>query len=307
MSDFLSSPEIRQYSHLELIARQVVEGFITGLHKSPFHGFSVEFAEHRLYNTGESTRHIDWKLYARTEKLFIKNFEEETNLRCQIVIDNSHSMYYPEKKGDLNKLGFSVYSAAAIIELMKKQRDAVGLSLFSGEVSKHYTARSGQVHRKVMMRELENLLETEKQNIPNQSFVAGCLHDIAERIHKRSLLLIFSDMIDHSEKKEEIFSALRHLKHNKHEIILFHVHDADTELNFEFENRPYRFVDLESKEELKVNPLEIKELYRKKASEYFNQIKLECGHFGIDFVVADVKAGFHQVLYPYLVKRTLMP
>ncbi len=140
MSDFHLHPNIKQYGHLDLIAKQVVEGFITGLHKSPFHGFSVEFAEHRLYNTGESTRHIDWKLFARTEKLFIKNYEEETNLRCQLVIDNSSSMYYPDKKEDLNKIGFSVYAAAAIMELMKKQRDALGLSLFSNEVTTHYDA-----------------------------------------------------------------------------------------------------------------------------------------------------------------------
>jgi len=307
MSDFYLHPSIQQYTHLDLIAKQVVEGFITGLHKSPFHGFSVEFAEHRLYNTGESTRHIDWKLYARTEKLFIKNYEEETNLRCQLVIDNSSSMFYPKKKDDLNKIGFSIYAAAAIMELMKKQRDAIGLSLFSNEVTTFYKAKSSLVHRKVILQDLDDELKNMEDSAPTQSFVASSLHDIAERIHKRSLVIIFSDMIDHKEKKEEIFSALRHLKHNKHEVILFHVHDEETELNFEFDNRPYRFVDVESGEEMKLNPAEVKDLYKERAKKYFDDIKLECGHFGIDFVAANVKEGFHQVLYPYLVKRQKMP
>ncbi len=306
MQDFYLHPDVQQYSHLDLIARQVVEGFITGLHKSPFHGFSVEFAEHRLYNTGESTRHIDWKLFARTEKLFIKNYEEETNLRCQLVIDHSSSMYYPNKKDDLNKIGFSIYAAAAIMELMRKQRDAIGLSLFSDKVDKFYKAKSSQVQRKVILQDLGDLLSQEKSE-NNQSFVASCLHDIAERVHKRSLVIIFSDMIDHKEKKEEIFSALRHLKHNKHEVILFHVHDKDTEVDFDFDNRPYRFVDIESGEEMKLNPSEVKEAYKERAKKYFEDIKLECLHFGIDFVPANVKQGFHQILYPYLVKRQKMP
>jgi len=306
MSEFYLDPSVQQYGHLDLIAKQVVEGFITGLHKSPFHGFSVEFAEHRSYNTGESTRHIDWKLFARTEKLFVKNYEEETNLRCQLVIDISGSMYYPDKKEYLNKIGFSIYAAAAIMELMKRQRDALGLSLFSSEVSKHFSPKSSQIHRKILLRELDELLYNSVHEDFQKSLVASSLHDIAERIHKRSLVIIFSDMIDHQEKQEDIFSALRHLKHNKHEVILFHVHDSQTEIHFDFDNRPYRFIDIESGEEMKLNPLEIKEEYQKIATEYFNRIKLECGHFGIDFVEADVKMGFHQILYPYLIKRNKM-
>ena len=307
MADFYLNPQIQQYSHLELIAKQVVEGFITGLHKSPFHGFSVEFAEHRLYNTGESTRHIDWKLFARTEKLFIKNYEEETNLRCHLVIDKSNSMYYPDAESDKNKIGFSVYAAAAIMELMKRQRDAVGLSLFSNEVNDFYPSRSSQVHRKVLLQQLDGILNTSYENRQKESFVASSLHDIAERIHKRSLVVIFSDMLDHKEKKDEIFAALRHLRHNKHEVILFHVHDEKTEVDFDFENRPYRFVDVESGDELKVNPSEIKEAYQEKVGRFFEEIRLECLHFGIDFVTADVRQGFHQILYPYLVKRQKMP
>lgn len=306
MPEFHLNPEIQQYAHLEMIARQVVEGFITGLHKSPFHGFSVEFAEHRLYNTGESTRHIDWKLYARTEKLFVKNYEEETNLRCHLILDSSSSMFYPKRTNDLNKIGFSIYAAAAIMELMKRQRDAVGLGFFHENVNAYYPARSNQVHRRLLLSELEYLLNEDGNQEKSSSFVASSLHNIAERVHRRSLIIIFSDMIDHRESKDEIFSALRHLKHNKHEVILFHVHDQSTELEFDFENRPYRFVDVESGEEMKVNPAEIREEYQKRANSYFKEIQLECGHFGIEFVTADIRRGFHQILYPYLVKRHKM-
>lgn len=303
MRDFYLNPEIQQYSHLELLARQVVEGFITGLHKSPFHGFSVEFAEHRLYNTGESTRHIDWKLYARTEKLFIKSYEEETNLRCQIVIDDSPSMYYPPDSAKENKITFSVYAAAALMELMKRQRDATGLSIFEEEVKLHYPPRSSQVHRKLLLRELENIVSRSDRGTRAFSGVASAIHDIAERLHRRSLVVIFTDMLDSSAEREEIFSALRHLRHNKHEVILFHIHDAKTEKDLDFDDRPMRFIDAESREELKVNPREVRQLYRKKAMDYFNSIALECGHFGIDFIRADTREGFHQVLYPYLLRR----
>ncbi|MEQ9064557.1 MAG: DUF58 domain-containing protein [Vicingaceae bacterium] len=306
VNDFHLDAEIQQYSHLELLARQVVEGFITGLHKSPFHGFSVEFAEHKLYNTGESTRHIDWKLFARTERLYIKSYEEETNLRCQLVIDSSPSMFYPEKSKYGNKMKFAIHGAAALMELLKKQRDAIGLSLFSEGLMSHFPARSSLVHRKLLLSEMEKLLEIETIPEPRNSLLAKSLHDIADRIHKRSLVVIFSDIIDHVEQRDEVIAALRHLKHNKHEVILFHTFDQSTELDFEFENRPYRFVDVETGEEMKVNPLEIKENYQALARKYFNDLRMECHHFGIDFVEADIQKGFHQVLYPYLVKRSKM-
>src|SRR5688572_19981865 len=157
----INQQEVQQISHLELIAQQVVEGFITGLHKSPFHGFSVEFAEHRLYNTGDSIKNIDWKLYGRTDKLFVKRFEEETNLRCQIVLDVSSSMYYPEK--DFNKLLFSVYSAASLMYLFKKQRDAFGLSCFSDKLELSTPAKSTAIHQKYLFSELEKLMTRQRR------------------------------------------------------------------------------------------------------------------------------------------------
>jgi len=298
--------EIQQIGSLELIARQVVEGFITGLHKSPFHGFSVEFAEHRLYNTGESTKHIDWKLFARSGKLFVKRYEEETNLRCQIVIDSSSSMYYPEvdvdETGVFNKIKFSVYAAAAIMILLRKQRDAVGLSVFSEGLETQIPSKSSVVNGKLIMRELDKLLiapETAKR-----TGTTAALHQIAESIHKRSLVIIFSDMMDNSEQQEGLFSALQHLRHNKHEIILFHVVDKARELDFEFENRPYRFVDTETGEEIKAHPNDIKKSYVAAIQAYKKELKLRCGQFKIDYVEADVNDGFTPVLLPYLMKRT---
>jgi len=278
---------------------------MTGLHKSPFHGFSVEFAEHRLYNTGESTKHIDWKLFARSGKLFVKRYEEETNLRCQIVIDSSSSMYYPEVDidvgGSFNKIKFSVYGAAAMMLLLKKQRDAVGLSVFSDELETHLRAKSSVVHGKMLMNELDKLLISPVD--AKRTGTTAALHQIAESVHKRSLIIIFSDMMDNSEEQEGLFSALQHLRHNKHEIILFHVVDKARELNFEFENRPYRFIDTETGEEIKAHPNDIKENYIKAILAYKNELKLRCGQFNIEYVEADVNEGFTPVLLPYLMKR----
>ena len=300
---------IEPFSKFELLAKQVVEGFITGLHKSPFHGFSVEFAEHRIYNTGESTKHVDWKLFAKTDKLFLKRYEEETNLRCQIVIDTSNSMLFPlEKKNEnaLNKLSFSVYAAAALVELLKHQRDAVGLTFFDKEVGKHFPAKSNPTQQKIMYHELENLLTKPIAEVTTSTQSAIAINQIAEIIHKRSLVVIFSDMFEDQSNLEGIFASLQHLKYRKHDVVLFHVIDKKLELNFDFENRPYHFIDIETKAEIKLNPTQIKELYTKKITEYTEAIKLKCGQYNIDFVEADINQGFDSVLQTYLVKRGMM-
>ncbi len=302
--------KFQQLSKLEFMAKQAVEGFITGMHKSPFHGFSVEFAEHRLYNSGESTRHIDWKLYARSEKLFIKRYEEETNLRCHLVIDHSSSMYFPANvkadSDELNKLKFSIYASAAMIELFRRQRDAVGLSLFSDTVSLKTKAKSSATHHQFLYNELEGLLNNMDKPDQKQTFTVDALHEIAESIPRRSLVVIFSDMLDNSERSDELFSALQHLKHNKHEVILFHTVDKSKELDFDFANRPYTFVDMESGDEVKVNPRDVREEYVKGITEFTAELKLKCGQYGIDFVEADINTGFNQILLQYLVKRKKM-
>ena len=296
--------DLQDFGNLELLSQQVVEGFITGLHKSPFHGFSVEFAEHRLYNTGDSIKNIDWKLYGRTDKLFVKRFEEETNLRCQIVLDVSSSMYYPDK--DFNKLLFSVYSAASLMYLFKKQRDAFGLSFFSDKLELSTPAKSTAIHQKYLFSELEKLMNREGRG--NSTAVASALHQIAEQIHKRSLVIIFSDMLEGGDegRLSEIFAALQHLKHNKHEVIIFNVLDHKMELNFNFDNRPYHFVDLESGEELKVHAGNVKEAYLNAVSSYHKELKLKCAQYKIDLIDADLHAGFYQILHSYLIKRAKM-
>lgn len=300
--------KIEPFSKLELLARQVVEGFITGLHRSPFHGFSVEFAEHRIYNSGESTRHIDWKLFAKTDKLFIKRYEEETNLRCQVIIDTSQSMLFPlERRSDgHHKLSFSVYAAAALIELLKGQRDAVGLTLFDADIYKHFPARSNPTQQKLIYHELEELLNRQQLNEASTTQSARALDQVAEIVHARSLVVIFSDMFEDETHLEAIFAALQHLKYKKHEVVLFHVTDKEHELDFDFENRPYHFIDMETREEIKLNPGQIKDTYTQKVQAYTEAIKLKCGQYKIDFVEADINLGFEHILQTYLVKRASM-
>ena len=297
--------QFHQFDNLGLIAHEVVEGFITGLHRSPFHGFSVEFAEHRLYNQGESTKHIDWKLFARTDKLFIKQYEEETNLRCQMVIDTSSSMLFPYHKGKKylqNKLAFSVYTAAALIYLMRRQRDSVGLTLFSDEIEFHTSPRLSSVNTELMYGKLSELIKPENAHLRKNTNTTEVLHQIAENIHKRSLVIIFSDMIE-SEKTDELFTALQHLRYNKHEVILFHVTDHKQEREFKFSNRPHRFVDLETGQSVKFNPWEIKDHYVSTVNSYFEDLKVKCGQYQIDLAEADINKDFQQVLLSYLVKR----
>lgn len=294
--------KVREFASLELLARQMVEGFITGLHKSPYHGFSVEFAEHRLYNSGESTRHIDWKVFAKTDKLFTKRFEEETNLRCHLIIDNSSSMHYPlQNKG---KITFSVMAAAAITYLLHKQRDAVGLSTFSEGIELQTEVKSTPSHVHQLFLLLNDLLKNE--NKLKKTSVDKVLHEIADKIRKRSLVIIFSDMFANQEDKDKIFSALQHLKHNKHEVLLFHVSDHKTELNFDFEERPYEFIDMESGDKIKLQPSQIKEYYTKEVKEYYTDLKLRCGQYKIDLIQADINQPFDEILTAYLIKRAKM-
>jgi uncharacterized protein (DUF58 family) len=283
----------------------VVEGFITGLHRSPFHGFSVEFAEHRLYNTGESTKHLDWKLFARTDRLFVKQYEEETNLRCQLVIDNSSSMLFPFEKGkavQMNKLAFSVYSAAAIIYLLRKQRDAVGLSLFSDDIEFHSEARLSSVHIDLLYNQLGALLRQEQAQLHKKTNTVEALHMIAENIHKRSLVILFSDLMD-QENTDDLFEALQHMKYNKHEVLLFHVTDHRQEKEFDFRNQHYRFVDLETGEHLRFSPHDLKKNYEKAMTDYFEEMRVRCGQYHIDLAEADINEDFKQVLFTYLLKR----
>ncbi|MEO6685263.1 MAG: DUF58 domain-containing protein [Dyadobacter sp.] len=298
----LDLAKVREFGNLEFLAKQLVEGFITGLHKSPFHGFSVEFAEHQLYNTGESTRNIDWKVFAKTDRLYVKRYEEETNLRCHILLDTSSSMYYPEE--NYGKMTFSLMAAASLTYLLQRQKDAVSLCTFSDAIEIQTAVKSTPSHVHKIMQELNGLLQ--KSRPLQKTSVASIIHLLAEKIHKRSLVVIFSDMFENIEDADLIFSALQHLRHNLHEVLLFHVTDKKTEESFAFENRPYEFIDLESGEKIKVQPDQVRESYQKFVGDFYQKLKLKCGQYKIDFIEADIAQGFDPVLMAYLAKHSKM-
>jgi uncharacterized protein (DUF58 family) len=294
--------KIRENKNLELLARQLVDGFVTGLHKSPYHGFSVEFAEHRLYNTGESTRNIDWKVFARTDRLFTKRYEEETNLRCNILIDNSSSMYYPTR--NYGKITFSLVAAATLAHLLQRQRDAVGITTFASDIEYQSQVKSTQSHLHKLLIHLESLLGQSHQH--KATSIPDVLHQIAQKIHQRSLVIIFSDMFDNQDQTQEILTALHHLKHNHHEVLLFHVTDPQTEFDFDFEDRPHEFIDLETRERLKVHPAQVKKAYMARMQQYLQDLKFRCGQFKIDFIDADISEDVDKILSAYLIKRSKM-
>jgi uncharacterized protein (DUF58 family) len=296
--------KISSFQHLELLANQVVEGFISGMHKSPFHGFSAEFAEHKVYNTGESTKHIDWKLFAKTDRLYTKRYEEETNLRCHLIIDNSSSMHFPKIKADEpfyeSKIGFSVLASAVLMNLLKKQRDAVGLSIYSDKYEYYSPEKGSDRHHRMLLNQLENLLTTPKESKNTDTITF--LHQIAEKVHRRSMIVLFTDMFQDGNQ-ETLFNALQHLKHNKHKVVVFHVIDEKRELNFNFDNAPRKFIDVESGEVINLFAENVKEEYEKKVSEYFKKLSLTCAQNKIKYVPVNVGASFEKILTTYLVEK----
>ena len=302
--------ELEKYKSLDFFARQIVEGFLIGLHRSPFHGFSVEFAEHRQYTVGESTRNIDWKLYGRTNKLFLKRFEEETNLRCQFVIDHSSSMLLPvEGQGDPahpNKLTFSCYAAAVLSELLLKQRDAFGLTLISDGIDLQTDCHSSRAHQKYILELLEKELRTDpKKTIqqPSATHIAEALHLTAERLHRRSLVVIFTDALVKPDDRDPMMDALRHLRHCKHEVILFHTLQHNQEIDFDYPNRPTEFIDLESGRHIKILPSEVADKYTTIMHQMTSDIKLHAIQYRIDYQPINTQLGFEQVMLPFLLKR----
>jgi uncharacterized protein (DUF58 family) len=291
----------RKFGNLELLARQMVEGFITGLHRSPYHGFSVEFAEHVLYNPGESTRHINWKVFAKTDRLYTKRYEEETNLRCQILLDVSPSMYLP--KPNQEKLTFSILVAAAIMYMLSKQRDAVGLTTFADRIISQSQTKSISSHIHKLLLQLDTLMQQETP--AGESAIPTVINQIAESIHRRSLVVIFSDLLMDSDP-ESLFNAFAHLRHNQHEVLLFHVLDHRQEVDFEFKNKPYLFVDAETQSQIKLYPQEIKAKYQEAMKHRNQAIKLRCGQMKIDYVEANTAMGFDQILMNFIAKRARM-
>jgi uncharacterized protein (DUF58 family) len=300
--------KISSFKHLELLANQIVEGFISGMHKSPFHGFSAEFAEHKIYNPGESTKHLDWKLYAKTDRLYTKKYEEETNLRCHIILDNSSSMHYPKLKDSQyffeNKIGFSVLASAVLMNLLKKQRDAIGMSIYS-DTYEYYTQEKGSDrHHRMILNQLEKTLETGE--ITKKTDTITHLHQIAENIHRRSMVILFTDMFQSAEdnaEQEKLFKALQHLKHNKHKVVLFHVYDEATEFKFDFDNAPRKFIDLESGETINLYADTVKKDYEKLVASFFKNIEDTCSSYKIKYVPVAVGPNFEKVMTTYLVEK----
>ena len=293
------------FQNLELLAHQIVEGFISGIHKSPFHGFSAEFAEHKIYNPGESTKHVDWKLFAKTDKLFSKRYEDETNLRCHMILDNSASMYYPEvpKLGvqNLNKIGFGVLAIATLMQLLKRQRDAVGLSIYSDSYTFHAAEKSSERHFQMLYSQLNTIAKTNSNSNTTKTYTY--LHQIAEKIHRRSLIFLFSDMFQNETERKQLFEALRHLKYNKHAVVLFHLLDHSHEIDFEFDNTPKRYIDVESGQHIDLYAENIREGYRKMVLDYQNELKLKCAQYKIKYVGVDINQEFSQVLNTFMVER----
>lgn len=296
---------IQGFTNLELLARKIVEGYISGIHKSPFLGFSSEFAEHARYNTGESTRHIDWRLYAKTDALYTKRFEEETNLRCHLIIDNSSSMHFPEaKKPDLNalnKISFAVLASACIMQLLRKQSDAVGLSVYSDSYEYYTNEKGSDRHYRQIYAQLNSLLT--KPKVPTKTKTYTYLHQIAEKLPRRSMVLLFTDMLQTEKEEEELYKALQHLTYKKHEVVLFHVLDKELESDFNFDNNPKRFTDVETGAHIDLYADQVKTLYKEEMEKYFKKIETQCLRYGIQYVPANVRDSFDGVLQAYLLER----
>jgi len=301
--------DIRQskfkFSKLNILANQIVEGFMAGMHKSPFHGYSAEFDEHRLYNNGDSTKFVDWKLYAKTDKLYIKKYEDETNLRCHFILDCSSSMHYPVVNSfdsdKMSKYTFSSLSILSIINMLLKQSDAFGISLFSESIDFNVKEKSSYSQLQVVTQQLEKYFK-EKDTLKKTNTQKSLLY-IAENLKRRSLVFVFSDMFQNDDRSEAVFEALRSLKYNKHQVILFHTTDFARELNFDFTEIPRRFIDVETNQKIDLYPELVKEDYKKLALSFKSELINKCRQYKIKYVDADINQGFEKVLLTYLLEK----
>lgn len=299
----ITKEDILDTGNLELLAKKAVEGFITGIHKSPFHGFSVEFAEHRQYYQGESTKNIDWKLYGRTDKLYNKIFNEETNLRCQFLIDVSSSMQMTSKDG-FSKLQHAIWSTAVLTQILKKQRDASGICFFDNEIKEYTKIGSSGRHYKELIYKLNSYLKY--KSAAETTDISSILHTIAAQIHKRSMIILFTDFLEKGRELEPIFEAIKHLKHNKHEVIVFQTIHRTSELDFDYENRPMTFEDLETGAEIKLLPSEVKDAYVAKMKKFNVALKSKLNQYKIEYSLVDTSGDIKNTILPFLLKRKSM-
>lgn len=288
---YLQPSVVAQLSNMELRARLVVEGFITGLHKSPYHGFSVEFTEHRQYMPGDEIKHIDWKAYGKTDRYYVKEFEEETNLKSYLLLDASKSMDY-RSENNLRKVEYASYIAAALAYLMVEQRDAVGLTIYDEKIRTLLPPRATKLYLKQILRELESLQSA------NKTGTARSLHEVAERIKRRGLVVVLSDLFD---DPKEVATALKHFRHKGNEVIVMQVLDP-MERSFAF-GTDALFRDMETEEELPTQPWHIQKAYRESFQQFLDYYKRECRENAIDYVLLDTSIPFDKALFEYLNKR----
>jgi len=297
---YLDPVIVSRLSNMELRARLIVEGFITGLHKSPYHGFSVEFAEHRPYNPGDELRHVDWKVYAKTDRHYVKQYEEETNLRHYVVLDTSPSMRY-KHAGALSKLEYGSYLAAALHFLMVKQRDATGLIAFDESIHTMLRPKSTQRFLRQILLHLERI--TDGQAEGKRTSAASVLNEVADRIARRSLVVVITDLFENVEEHDALLKALRHLRHRGHEVLVFHVLESETERNFQFPDVPMVFRDMETGEEISLQPAQLREHYAEAVKLFSETFRRRCLEHNVDFIELDTGASYDQALLAYLNKR----
>ena len=287
---YVNLKALAKLQRLNLVARAVVEGFVSGLHRSPYHGFSVEFSQHREYVPGDNPRHLDWLALARSDRLYIKQYEEETNLRAHLLLDCSASMGF--SSGGLSKLEYACYLAASLAFLMVRQQDSAGLVTFDEKIRDFVPARSTTMHLNLLLRSLEKVKSAKTTDL------SGTLHEMAERIRRRGLIILISDLY---EEPREVMRAISHFRHKKHEVLVFHVLDTN-ELEF-----PYRrladFVDMETNQRLEVEPAYVRDEYRRAVREFVDGYRRECAQQHVDYVLADTSVPFDQMLFAYLSKR----
>ncbi|MCB0744389.1 MAG: DUF58 domain-containing protein [Ignavibacteriae bacterium] len=291
LSKLLHPSVIAKLKTLELKARTVVEGFMVGYHKSPYHGFSVEFSQHRPYMQGDSIKNLDWKVFAKSEKYFIKQYEEETNLLAHIILDTSKSMDY-KNEGEITKFEYSKVLAASFIYLLLKQQDAVGLALYSSELKSYLRPKSKRTYLTQLLTEIE------KYSPNSETKTSASINSIAEKISKRGLVIVISDFLD---DPKEILSSLKKFYYKKNEVIIFHVLDP-VEKNFNFKNDSI-FVDMETKEELTTQPIQIQKAYYDEMKKYLDELKSGCNKYGFDYNLIDTTSSFDNALMSFFKKR----
>ena len=297
---FLDPVAVSQLGTMELRARFIVEGFMTGLHRSPYHGFSVEFAEHRPYHPGDELRHVDWKVYAKTDRYYIKQYEEETNLRHYVVLDTSASMHY-KGQAELSKLEYGAYLAAGLHHLMLQQRDATGLMAFDETVHTVRPPSAAPNHRRTLLKTLDAL--TRRDAAGTQTNAASALNEVAERIGRRSLVVVITDLFENVGAHDDLLQALRRLRHRGHEVIVFHVLEGATERQFQFPDRPMLFRDVETGTEQMVHPAQLREHYAEAAAHFMERFRRACLEHNIDFATLDTQTSYREALLAYLNKR----